>query len=140
MARTSKAVAVKAADVNFVVAGTNFQIGREIKEGIGKQSQKPYTYVSGSQAGKDFMVFRTKKEKCIRGQWIKPLVFSADAYVDGVEKGEVVTSISQEGNEYQEVKVEGNLPKGIQVKAFPSKINEGQAIVKITIYPDYFQK
>lgn len=134
---TTKAVVAPAA---FVVAGTNFQIGREVKDGIGKESGKPYTYVEASQAGKNFFVFRTRQERCVRGQWIKPMKFEATAYVDGVDAKEVVTSVNQEGAEYQEVKVEGTLPQGLQVKAFPSKINKGQALIKITIWPDYFQK
>lgn len=103
----------------------------------GKSIYRPIL-VNGKEMGR---AFRYEKTVAVDGKNITEVKWMTSkkhpVTVNTAGKMPIVTSINQEGKEYQEVPVEGEIPAGLQIKAFPSQFKAGQARLAITVYSEY---
>jgi hypothetical protein len=79
------------------------------------------------------------RPKLIRGTWVIPS-YTLKMKLDGAMDSDFQEYTAKDGHKYTAAKIEGDIPKGIQIVGWRSKFDPTVVIMELTVWADYFQK
>ena len=127
------------------IVGNVVSVGAEqeytMKDGTKKKARP--VIINGAES--NFRLYRQEKTDHIDGQNVVTVKWTTyekrPTTVKTMKNLPIKRAFNRDGKEYSFIPVEGSVPKGMQISAFPSKFNEPgkpqEVRVLITVYSDF---
>lgn len=127
------------------IIGNTLVVGAEKDYTLQDGSVKKVRPIIINGAESNFRLYRSEKVEHIDGQNVTTVKWVSSqkhpTTLKSMKALPIKKAFNREGKEYSFIPVEGNVPKGMQISAFPSQFNEPgkpQAVrVLITVYSEY---
>lgn len=142
---SAKADIIKGGTADMKILGSTLVIGAEkdyqLKDGTTKKVRP--ILINGAES--QYRLYRSEKTDYVDGQNLTTVKWISSSKnpvtLKSMKALPTKKAFNADGDEYTYVPVEGTVPKGVQIAAFPSKFNkpgEAQAVrVLITVYSDF---
>lgn len=105
-----------------------------VREYVKKDGTKT-TIVPVTVAGAEQIAWAAKP-KLVRGKWITPC-YKLSMKLYGATDNDFQEYTANDGHKYTAAKVEGDIPKGIQIVGWRSKFDPTVVLMEVTVWPDY---